>query len=70
MNEGLVRVQTAVESMIVVEKIVKADNLTEGEWRVLKGEVKFLGKFNPLRIRLENLSFWRMKEQVSSAAVQ
>ncbi|GAV06336.1 hypothetical protein RvY_16346 [Ramazzottius varieornatus] len=31
MTEGLVRVQAAVESMIVVEKIVKADNLTEGE---------------------------------------
>ncbi|GAU90367.1 hypothetical protein RvY_02791 [Ramazzottius varieornatus] len=45
MNEGLARVQAAVESMIVVEKIVKADNLTEGEWRVLKGVVKFLGKF-------------------------
>ncbi|GAU93813.1 hypothetical protein RvY_05695 [Ramazzottius varieornatus] len=50
MTKGLARVQAAVESMIVVEKIVKADNLTEGEWRVLEGVVTFLRKFKLVRI--------------------
>ena len=45
MVERMVKLQTGVETLIVVDRLVKARNLTQGEWLVLKGIVKFLGKF-------------------------
>ena len=43
--ERMVKLQIGVETIIVVDKLVKVQNLTQGEWLILKGIVKFLGKF-------------------------
>ena len=53
--ERMVKLQTGVETIIVVDKLVKVQNLTQGEWLILKGIVKFLGKFKMVReITLRN----------------
>ncbi|GAV05987.1 LOW QUALITY PROTEIN: hypothetical protein RvY_16031 [Ramazzottius varieornatus] len=53
MAERMVEIQAAVETIIVVEKLVKVPNLSQGEWLVLKGIVKFLGKFKLITVRMQ-----------------
>ncbi|GAU89392.1 hypothetical protein RvY_01947 [Ramazzottius varieornatus] len=53
MAERMVKIQAAVETIIVVEQLVKVPNLSQSEWLVLKGIVKFLGKFKLIKARMQ-----------------
>ncbi|GAV03762.1 hypothetical protein RvY_14142 [Ramazzottius varieornatus] len=53
MAERMVKIQAAVETIIMVDKLVKVPNLSQGEWLVLKGIVKFLGKFKLITVRMQ-----------------
>ncbi|GAU95730.1 hypothetical protein RvY_07303 [Ramazzottius varieornatus] len=53
MGERMVKIQAAAETVIVVEKLVEVPNLSQGEWLVLKGIVKFLGKFKLIMVRMQ-----------------